>query len=310
MSEEPSASTTEQPSTPTRGKRYRPFFTVKDFVSSEVITDEDTSSEITSSPSSFFPSDLMNIPVGYICRIEMCKLEWVPNSPLPIPNSHFADLVDGANNKANENQLFPTDYITRLYASSIFKTDNPFLVSEDKDDDDDTGLPSRIKSKGSEINLVASSVSTFWSPLFSAHDQVQTEFDATSWIFKQQDDSFDANLLPDIIFNYQQQEEVVAIGCGEIKKPGVSEALLNEDKMRVLEYEAVTFGVLVQGTTVMLLEIKMDLENGVYMYHEPQPFPLPTRHNAHTHLQIALEAIKKLKGQMLNSLPKVKCHDS
>lgn len=53
------------------------------------------------------------------------------------------------------------------------------------------------------------------------------------------------------------------VGCGEVKKPGVSKALLNEDNMRVLEvmkrqlhlrlcrakkeYEAVTFGVLVQA---------------------------------------------------------------
>ena len=121
----------------------------------------------------------------------------------------------------------------------------------------------RIKSKGSEINLVASSVSKFLSPLFSTHDQVQVEFDTTSWIFKQQDDIDNVSLRPDIVFNYQQQEEVVEIGCGEVKKSGVSQALLNEDKMRVLEvmkcqlhlrlcrakkeYEAVTFGVLVQG---------------------------------------------------------------
>jgi hypothetical protein len=32
---------------------------------------------------------------------------------------------------------------------------------------------SRIKSKGSELNLVASSVSTFLSPLFSAHDKTK-----------------------------------------------------------------------------------------------------------------------------------------
>jgi hypothetical protein len=43
----------------------------------------------------------------------------------------------------------------------------------------------RIKGKGSELSQVALSVSTFLCPLFSAHDQVQVEFDNTSWISKQ-----------------------------------------------------------------------------------------------------------------------------
>lgn len=48
----------------------------------------------------------------------------------------------------------------------------------------------RIKGKVSELSQVALSVSTFLSPLFSAHDQVQIEFDNTSWIFKQQDATY------------------------------------------------------------------------------------------------------------------------
>ena len=124
------------------------------------------------------------------------------------------------------------------------------------------------------------------------------------------------------------------VGCGEVKKPSVSQALLNEDKMRVLEvmkrqlylhlyrtkkeYETVTFGILVQGkvmkkqqcwmsclsclfykgTTVILLKMQMDLENGVYMYHEQQPFTLPTTHHTHAHMEIALEIITKFKVNM------------
>ncbi|KAI8977371.1 hypothetical protein BDF20DRAFT_563048 [Mycotypha africana] len=253
----------------------------------------------------------MNTPVGYTCKIEMCELQDIPCTPLPIRNSPFAALVASAMKKCDENQLFPTDCVARLHASAIFKTDEPFLLN----DDDDNGtkrlpenvyknihafkramqrgtlyIPShtyttlnqmaldnvisstyllhgkpRMKDKGSELSQVALSVSTFLCPLFSAHDQVQIEFDNTSWIFKQQDANDNESLRPDIIF-YQQQDVVVEVGCGEVKKSGVSEALLNEVKMRVLEvmkrqlhlrlyhakkeYEAVTFGILVQGKVI------------------------------------------------------------
>ncbi|CAO3658407.1 unnamed protein product [Rhizopus stolonifer] len=368
--EQASTSKPEQSSTSTRGKRNCRHIAIENFVSSEVITDNDTNSDITSSPSSFFPSDLMNVPVGYTCRIEMNELEDVFYIPLPIPNSHFAALVAAANKKSEENQLFPTDCLARLHASAIFKTDGPFLMGND-DDDDNAVLPKnvykniltfkravqkhtlyiqshpcttleqvalnniitstyllhgkpKIKSKGSELNFVASSVSIFLNPLFSAHDQIQVEFDTTSWIFKQNNID-NVRLRPDIIFNYQQQEEVVEVGCGEVKKPGVSQALLDEDKIRVLEvmkrqlhlrlyhakkeYEAATFGVLVQGATVILLEMKMDLENGVYMYHEQQPFTLPTTHHTHAHMEIALEVITKFKNKMLNSLLRAEDHN-
>ncbi|KAI7892147.1 uncharacterized protein EV154DRAFT_562578 [Mucor mucedo] len=69
------------------------------------------------------------------------------------------------------------------------------------------------------------------------------------------------------------------VGCGEVKKPGVSQALLNEDKMRVLEVmkrqlhlrlfhaKKGTY-LFYKGTTVILLKMQIDLENGEYMYHE------------------------------------------
>ncbi|KAI8636023.1 hypothetical protein BD408DRAFT_426789 [Parasitella parasitica] len=369
--EQPSIPTSEQPSTLTRGKRNCRSATDKNFVSSEIISDHDTNSNTTSSPSSFFPSDLMDTPVGYTCRIEICELGDFSHTPLPIRNSQFAALVASAKEKCDESQLFPTDCLTRLHASTIFKTDGPFLLS-DGDDNDSNGLPEniyknihafkramqrrtlyiqphpyttlkqmafdniitstyllhgkpRVKCKGSELSQVALSVSTFLCPLFSAHDQVQVEFDNTSWVFKQQDDIEIESLRPDIIFYFQQQEEVVEIGCGEVKKPGASQALLDKDKMRVLEmmkrqlhlrlcrakkeYEAVTFGILVQGTMVILLQMQMDLENGVYMYHEEQSFTLPTTYHTYVHMDIALEVINKFKDQMLNSLLKVEDHD-
>ncbi|KAI8051807.1 hypothetical protein BDF21DRAFT_177271 [Thamnidium elegans] len=320
--EKPSTTTSEQPSASTRGKRNCRRTPGESFAPSEIITDDDTNSVVTSSPSSFYPSDLMRTPIGYTCIVEMCELEDFFPIPLPIRNSHFAALVASAIKKSDENQLFPSNCLTRLHASTIFNTDDSFLLSDDDDNESDVlpenvyknilafkramqkrtlyiqphtcsnleqmalnsiitssyllhGKP-RIKSKGSEIDLVTSSVSTFLSPLFSAHDQIQIKFDTTSWIFKQQDDIDNASLRPDIIFNCQQQEGVVEVGCGEIKKPGASQALLDEDKMRVLEvmkqqlhlrlrrakkeYEAVTFGVLVQGTTVILLTMKWILK--------------------------------------------------
>ncbi|KAG1447006.1 hypothetical protein G6F56_009395 [Rhizopus delemar] len=355
--EQPSTPTSEQPSTSAQEKRNCRRAANENFVCSEIITDDDFKSDTASSPSSFFPSDLMNTPTGYTCRIEMCELGNFSHTPPPIRNSHFAALVDSAKKKSDENQLFPSDSLTRLHASAIFKTNWPFLLCDDNDNDND-GLPEnvyknirafkgamqrrtlyippytwanleqmaldniisstyllhgkpRVKSEGSELSQVALSVSTFLCPLFSAHDQVQVEFDNTSWVFKQQDDVDNENLRPDIIFYYQQQEEVIEVGCGEVKKPGVSQALLDEDKMRVLEmmkrqlhlrlcrakkeYEAVTFGVLVQNTTVVLLRMQMDLANGVYMYQEEQPFILPTTYHTHAHMDVALEVIIKFK---------------
>lgn len=205
----------------------------EDFVSSDVITDNDNISNTASSLSSFFPSDLMRTPIGFICRVDICELNDFPATPLPIVNSHFATLVASAQKKRDENQLLPSDCTARLQLSTIFQTEDSSQFKNDNDNDSDslpkniyknicvfnralqtstlyvqlfsstnleqialnnvitsTYLPHgkpRVKSKGSEINLVASSVSTFLSPLFSAHDQVQIEFDTTSWIFKQQD---------------------------------------------------------------------------------------------------------------------------
>jgi hypothetical protein len=85
----------------------------------------------------------MNTPVGYTCRIEMCELQDISCTPPPIRNSHFAVLVASAMKKCDENQLFPTDCVTRLHASAIFKTDGPFLLSDD-DDSGSNSLPENV----------------------------------------------------------------------------------------------------------------------------------------------------------------------
>lgn len=70
-------------------------------------------------------------------------------------------------------------------------------------------------------------------------------------------------LRPDILIHARQHGQVIEVACGEVKKPDVSQQHLNEDKIRVLEvmkrqlhirlkyakahYEAVIFGILVQG---------------------------------------------------------------
>ncbi|EIE82302.1 hypothetical protein G6F55_009510 [Rhizopus delemar] len=175
--------------------------------------------DTTSSPSSFFPSDLMNTPVGYTCRIEMCELGNFPHPPLLICNSHFAS----AKKKSDENQLFPTDCFTCLHAFATLKTDGPFLLNDESDVLPENvynnmhafkramlrctlsiqphtcttlepmafhniiastyllhGKP-RVQSQGSELSQVALSVSTFLRSLFSAHDQVDlTTFPGSS----------------------------------------------------------------------------------------------------------------------------------
>ncbi|KAL0087992.1 hypothetical protein F4703DRAFT_1926721 [Phycomyces blakesleeanus] len=55
--------------------------------------------------------------------------------------------------------------------------------------------------------------------------------------------------------------------------------------------EAVTFGILVQGLSVTLLHMNMDLGKGVYVYHEQIPFTLPTTYETHAHMDTFLELV-------------------
>ncbi|KAI7892148.1 uncharacterized protein EV154DRAFT_562579 [Mucor mucedo] len=129
----PTSASSTQPSSPTGIKRNRRSTTNEDFVSSEFITVSDNNTDDNSSPSSFFPSDLMATPVGYTCRMDMCELPGNTCTPLPIPNPHFAAMVDSSIKKSDETQLFPTDCDARLYDSSIFSTDGAFLSNTGSD---------------------------------------------------------------------------------------------------------------------------------------------------------------------------------
>ncbi|RCH84540.1 hypothetical protein CU098_009569, partial [Rhizopus stolonifer] len=71
----------------------------------------------------------------------------------------------------------------------------------------------------------------------------------------------------------------------------------------------VSFGVLIQGTKIILLKMKLDIDKGLYMYYEQQPFILPTTNDTYAHMEIALEVITKFKEQMLNSLLRVEDYD-
>lgn len=53
----------------------------------------------------------------------------------------------------------------------------------------------RIKSKGSELNLIVSSVSTFLPSFFSAHGRLQMEFDAVPWVLQQSEDKVRLDIL-------------------------------------------------------------------------------------------------------------------
>ncbi|KAG2206147.1 hypothetical protein INT47_003796 [Mucor saturninus] len=63
----------------------------------------------------------------------MCELPDNTCTPLPIPDSHFAVMVDSSIKKSDKSQLFPTDCDAHLHASSIFNADGPFLNNSDGD---------------------------------------------------------------------------------------------------------------------------------------------------------------------------------
>lgn len=116
----------------------------------------------------------------------------------------------------------------------------------------------------------------------------------------------------------RQHGQVIEVACGEVKKPGVSQKQLNEDKIRVLEvmkrqlnvrlkyakahYEAVTFGILVQGLSVVLLQMTLDLIKGVYVYQEQVPFLLPTTFETCSHMDTSIELMQAFKLWYINIL--------
>lgn len=120
-----------------------------------------------------------------------------------------------------------------------------------------------IKSKFSELHLIANSISLFITPFFCAHNIVQIEWDATSWVYKQLDDRPDDTMRPDILLHVKSGDTIIEIGCGEVKKSDIGRI---EAKARVLEtmkrqmhlkmkfgkkiYEIETFGILIIGKSL------------------------------------------------------------
>lgn len=226
----------------------------------------------------------------------------IPGAPLDIADDHLAALVAYAQRLVSNNALFPTDMENRLRSSAIFASDDKAVEVVDLPSNiyenirelkraiqsrrfyvqpqaSTTHLElsmnnilcstyllhgtGRIRSDGSEINLIVNSVAIFLSPFFSAHDKVQIEFDSVSWAFKQGKAIDKDKLRPDILIHAEQHGNIIEVACGEVKNANASQEKLNEDKMRVLEVmkrqlhtrlryaksinEAVTFGIVVQG---------------------------------------------------------------
>ncbi|KAL9538248.1 hypothetical protein MBANPS3_011085 [Mucor bainieri] len=147
------------------------------------------------------------------------EIQDIPSEPAPITDPSFVILIDDAEAKIAKNQLCPTDVESRLAASTIFMDDNVFDWNDDDDGDDDekrlpenvivnisafkraiqqgslyiaphtsynmiqlglnTILMSMIRDKASELHLVATSVVTFLSPIFSVHDPIYAAVQAT-----------------------------------------------------------------------------------------------------------------------------------
>ncbi|KAG2236224.1 hypothetical protein INT48_008584 [Thamnidium elegans] len=282
----------------------------------------------------------------------------IPDLPCDIADIELADMVSNAQLLISNNGLFPSDEENRLRASCIFQMDgNPIQLTAYLPDNVSLNIvvfkraiqrndfykqsnlsdhlkelalnniisstylfhgKERFKNKGSELNLIASSVSVFLSPFFSAHDAAQIEFDAVSWVFKQSEKTFEDKLRPDILIHAKQYGEIIEVGCSEVKNIGTSEERLKEDKIRVLEimkrqlhvrmkhaksvHEVVTFGILVQGMSVILLRMTMDLDKGVYFYSEQSEFILPTSYKAYSHMDTSMELFYNFKNNIMDSL--------
>jgi hypothetical protein len=161
---------------------------------------------------------------------------------------------------------------------------------------------SSIKNDFNEIHLIASALNFFLTPFFTPHDQIQIEWDTTSWIYNQLNKvKVKAKKSPDINFHVQSGDKVVEIGCGEVKKDKVGEV---EAKARVIEmmkrqlhlrmqltkkmHEAATFAILVIGTEITLFKIHIDTSKWVYVYEKSRPFTSPTTYATYQNTDVAM----------------------
>ncbi|KAI9024266.1 hypothetical protein CLU79DRAFT_679486, partial [Phycomyces nitens] len=202
-------------------KRQRKHLTRDDYITSDIISDDDDPTTILSD-SSYVLSDVDDAPCGYKCKMGMPELNRsdIPSSPVEIADTQLAALVVDAQSLAFSNSVHPLDVVNRLRLSAIFESDEEqadttvdlpnsvyknvrefkrailakkfFNQPEPSSNFVELSLNNiltstyllhgmdRIKNKGSELNLIVTSISTFLSPFFSSHDDAQMEFDAIS----------------------------------------------------------------------------------------------------------------------------------
>lgn len=210
------------------------------------------------------PSDVASIK-GYNVIISLGGLGKVSISPSAIPDEHLVRLFEEeAQDQAVAIQVCPYDFEKRIHLSAIFRLETtnlefsiatlpdsvcnelkkaiqletmyqPFNNSRTMEEQCfNTILSSTFLYHGKPPNFWTlpnrkNSV-TIFNTIFTPHDHVQVEWDSTSWIYKQETGIYKQR--PDIIFN---DDGVMEIGCGEGKRAGVSECLVIDAKIRVLE---------------------------------------------------------------------------
>ncbi|KAG1498894.1 hypothetical protein G6F54_004767 [Rhizopus delemar] len=310
-------------------KRQRKHVIHDGYINSDIISDDSYDPTSILSESSYVVSEVDDAPCGYICKMGMHELDSsdIPSSPIEMADSQLAALVVDAQSLASSNSMHLLDVVNRLRLSVIFESNEEqadtiadllnsvyqnirefkrailtkrfYNQPEPSSNFVDLSLNNilsstyflhgmnRIKDKGSELNLIATSV------------------------YKQREFVDEDKLRPDILIHARQHGQVIEVACGEVKKPGVSQQHLNEDKIRVLEvmkrqlhirlkyakahYEAVIFGILVQGFSVVLIQMTLDLTKGVYVYQEQPPFLLPTTFETYSHMDTSIEFMQAFK---------------
>ncbi|RCH98779.1 hypothetical protein CU098_004725 [Rhizopus stolonifer] len=209
-------------------KRQRRYVTHEGYINSDIISDDSDDPTSVLSESSYVVSEADDAPCRYICKMGMPELNSsdIPSLPIEIADNQLAALVVDAQSLASNNSMHPSDVVNRLRLSAIFE-------SNEEQADIIADLPNSVYQK----------IKEFKQTILTRRFYNQSE--------------------PNILIHARQHGQVIEVACGEVKKPGVSQKQLNEDKIRVLEvmkrqlnvrlkyakahYEAVTFGILVQG---------------------------------------------------------------
>ncbi|KAI9476593.1 MAG: hypothetical protein EXX96DRAFT_541081 [Benjaminiella poitrasii] len=157
--------------------------------------------------------------------------------------------------------------------------------------------------------------------LFSFYGSKSAPFSIYEYQGKQRANEEIANMLllhgakdkkrPDINFHIQSGDTIIEIVCGEVKKDKAGEV---EAKIRVIEvmkrqlhlkmklakkmHEVETFGILVIGTEITLLNMHMDTSKWVYVYEESSPFKSPTTYATYQNMDVAMAIMLGFKHRM------------